>query len=470
MSYCSESSSTHQPLDTGTKTMMKRMLFAPMKDNNSEILAAECADVRAALANLIAICLLTWRDNRTVFKAIIRLWGGLLEVGIVVDCTSDQTDELEKIFSNVVLGGFQLESYSTLADGQVDREPTHGTSFNGQKQQRIDITADALYNEKQENLRVWLLKFLISKKPVPEWPRSSMFKRRLITADQASVFMEMMSDHNSSDLAPQRQEMSVENVSSGLVPQGQKASDYDNSDPVAQRQNLLRLEAVRILLPTTDTSLFHLSDGRGKRHFLYGLLKEEVYVAARRDSDQKSTKALLEGYSSLVINFKLDCQKKQEALQCLQQRQNKAQDLKTKTSANSDLKLSRTMQKYEHVGSKNKIARGIDDKGRMTKCHYTEQSIRGESVASIYLEYVKEARSCVQDLASGEIWWRGDVMVEVMVRLVAVFEWVAAGCDDNDDEWLRGGDVAWHGENSVVWLWCRGWCGSKVVAAVVCWR
>ncbi|GJR95254.1 retrovirus-related pol polyprotein from transposon TNT 1-94 [Tanacetum coccineum] len=32
----------------------------------------------------------------------------------------------------------------------------------------------------------------------------------------------MMSDHNSSDLAPQRQEMSVENVSSGLVPQGQK--------------------------------------------------------------------------------------------------------------------------------------------------------------------------------------------------------------------------------------------------------
>ncbi|GJV82150.1 retrovirus-related pol polyprotein from transposon TNT 1-94 [Tanacetum coccineum] len=35
-----------------------------------------------------------------------------------------------------------------------------------------------------------------------------------------------------SDLSPQRQEMSVENVSSGLVPQGQKASNYDNSDPV----------------------------------------------------------------------------------------------------------------------------------------------------------------------------------------------------------------------------------------------
>ncbi|GKB83502.1 hypothetical protein Tco_0950397 [Tanacetum coccineum] len=44
---------------------------------------------------------------------------------------------------------------------------------------------------------------------------------------------------SSSDLAPQRQEMSVENVSSGLVPQGQKASDYDNSDPVPPRQNVV---------------------------------------------------------------------------------------------------------------------------------------------------------------------------------------------------------------------------------------
>ncbi|GKF44894.1 hypothetical protein Tco_0131446 [Tanacetum coccineum] len=51
--------------------------------------------------------------------------------------------------------------------------------------------------------------------------------KEFLTNEQA-----MMSDHNSSDLAPQRQEISVENVSSGLVPQGQNASDYDNSDPV----------------------------------------------------------------------------------------------------------------------------------------------------------------------------------------------------------------------------------------------
>ncbi|GKG12551.1 hypothetical protein Tco_0346788, partial [Tanacetum coccineum] len=44
---------------------------------------------------------------------------------------------------------------------------------------------------------------------------------------------------SSLDLAPQRQEMFVGNVSSGLVPQGQKASDYNNSDPVPLRQNVV---------------------------------------------------------------------------------------------------------------------------------------------------------------------------------------------------------------------------------------
>ncbi|GJQ94678.1 hypothetical protein Tco_0005817 [Tanacetum coccineum] len=70
---------------------------------------------------------------------------------------------------------------------------------------------------------------------------------------QASVFMSMMSDHNSSDLAPQRQEMSVENVSSGLVPQGQKASDYDNSDPVPPRQNVV---------PTAEKTVSFTNTGR----------------------------------------------------------------------------------------------------------------------------------------------------------------------------------------------------------------
>ncbi|GJY82740.1 hypothetical protein Tco_0496116 [Tanacetum coccineum] len=62
------------------------------------------------------------------------------------------------------------------------------------------------------------------------WPRSSMFKRRLIAADQASVFMAMMSvhissglvlhqmtsDHNRSELGIQ--DHSNEQSSSKLVP------------------------------------------------------------------------------------------------------------------------------------------------------------------------------------------------------------------------------------------------------------
>ncbi|GJT69090.1 hypothetical protein Tco_1028376 [Tanacetum coccineum] len=73
-----------------------------------------------------------------------------------------------------------------------------------------------------------------------------------------------MSDHNSSDLAPQRQEMSVENVSSGLVPQGQKASDYDNSDPVPPRQNVVPSAE------KTDSSQQGLE-------FLFSPLLEEYY-------------------------------------------------------------------------------------------------------------------------------------------------------------------------------------------------
>ncbi|GJU22915.1 retrovirus-related pol polyprotein from transposon TNT 1-94 [Tanacetum coccineum] len=78
------------------------------------------------------------------------------------------------------------------------------------------------------------------------------------------VIKEMMSDHNSSDLAPQRQEMSVENVSSGLVPQGQKASDYVNSGPVPPRQNVVPIAE------KTDSSQQGLE-------FLFSPLLKEYY-------------------------------------------------------------------------------------------------------------------------------------------------------------------------------------------------
>ncbi|GJY87899.1 hypothetical protein Tco_0502527 [Tanacetum coccineum] len=94
-----------------------------------------------------------------------------------------------RIFSNVRLRWVPTGKLFNSCTGKVDSEPMHGSivdiphihackqtlglsagkSFNGQKQQRIDLNEDALYNAKQENLRVWLLKMLISKKPVPEW-------------------------------------------------------------------------------------------------------------------------------------------------------------------------------------------------------------------------------------------------------------------------------------------------------------
>ncbi|GJV54013.1 hypothetical protein Tco_1449754 [Tanacetum coccineum] len=85
----------------------------------------------------------------------------------------------------------------------------------------------------------------------------------------------MMSDHNSSDLAPQRQEMSVENVSSGLVPQGQKASDYDNSDPVPPRQNVVPSAE------KTDSSHQGLE-------FLFSPLLEEYYNPTHDQAEENN--------------------------------------------------------------------------------------------------------------------------------------------------------------------------------------
>ncbi|GJT72054.1 retrovirus-related pol polyprotein from transposon TNT 1-94 [Tanacetum coccineum] len=86
---------------------------------------------------------------------------------------------------------------------------------------------------------------------------------------------EMMSDHNSSDLAPQRQEMSVENVSSGLVPQGQKASNYDNSDPVPPRQNVV---------PTTEKT----DSSQQELEFTIIPLIEEYYTPAHGHAEENN--------------------------------------------------------------------------------------------------------------------------------------------------------------------------------------
>nr|GEY99678.1 retrovirus-related Pol polyprotein from transposon TNT 1-94 [Tanacetum cinerariifolium] len=84
-------------------------------------------------------------------------------------------------------------------------------------------------------------------------------------------------------------EMSVANVTSGLVPQRQKASDYDNSDPgYVQEEGIdfeesftpvAQLEAVRIFVAYAAHKSFPIYQMDIKTTFLNGSLKEEVYVA-----------------------------------------------------------------------------------------------------------------------------------------------------------------------------------------------
>ncbi|GKA39140.1 hypothetical protein Tco_0731691 [Tanacetum coccineum] len=95
-----------------------------------------------------------------------------------------------RIFSNVRLRWVPTGKLLNSCTGKVNSEPTHGSivdiphihackqtlglsagkSFNGQKQTKNYLNAEDKYNNaKQENLRVWLQKMLISKKPVPEW-------------------------------------------------------------------------------------------------------------------------------------------------------------------------------------------------------------------------------------------------------------------------------------------------------------
>ncbi|GKE94461.1 hypothetical protein Tco_1579316, partial [Tanacetum coccineum] len=96
-----------------------------------------------------------------------------------------------------------------------------------------------------------------------------------ITLQAPFLNVQMMSDHNSSDLAPQRQEMSIENVSSGLVPQGQKASDYDNSDPVPPRQNVV---------PTAEKT----DSSQQGLEFLFSPLLEEYYNPAHGHAEDNN--------------------------------------------------------------------------------------------------------------------------------------------------------------------------------------
>ncbi|GKB32539.1 hypothetical protein Tco_0871940, partial [Tanacetum coccineum] len=136
------------------------------------------------------------------------------------------------------------EAHRSILQRKVESEPLNGSNADipnqCESEQALNVSAGTL------------LSIGTSFNPIEEGLRAPFLN------------VQMMSDHNSSDLAPQRQEMYVENVSSGLVPQGHKASDYDNSDPVPPRQNVV---------PTTEKT----DSSQQGLEFLFSPLLEEYY-------------------------------------------------------------------------------------------------------------------------------------------------------------------------------------------------
>ncbi|GJW48006.1 hypothetical protein Tco_0079652 [Tanacetum coccineum] len=101
---------------------------------------------------------LRWKPTGRIFKIVGLRW---IPTGKSFDsCTGKVDSELTN--------GSNADIPNIHACKQT-LDLSAGTSLNGQKKQRIDLNACALYNVKQENLRVWLLKKLISLKPVPQW-------------------------------------------------------------------------------------------------------------------------------------------------------------------------------------------------------------------------------------------------------------------------------------------------------------
>ncbi|GKE77455.1 hypothetical protein Tco_1543575 [Tanacetum coccineum] len=101
---------------------------------------------------------LRWKPTGRIFKIVGLRWVPMRK--ILASCTSK--DDSEPIHGSNI-------DISKIHECKQTLDLSACTSLNGQKQQRIDLSAGALYNVKQENLRVWLLKKLISQKPVSQW-------------------------------------------------------------------------------------------------------------------------------------------------------------------------------------------------------------------------------------------------------------------------------------------------------------
>ncbi|GJX98571.1 hypothetical protein Tco_0355590 [Tanacetum coccineum] len=134
---------------------------------------------------------LRWKPTGRIFKSVGLRW---VPTGkILASCTSKDDSEPTHGSNIDIPNIYECKQTFDLSTG---------TSLTGQQKQRIDFSAGTSFNVKQENLRVWLLKKLISQNQCHNG----------FTNDEIAMTFE----HNSSSLKPQCQ-MMFEQIGSSLA-------------------------------------------------------------------------------------------------------------------------------------------------------------------------------------------------------------------------------------------------------------
>ncbi|GJY33276.1 hypothetical protein Tco_0417745 [Tanacetum coccineum] len=98
---------------------------------------------------------LSWKPRGRIFKSVGLRW---IPIGKLFDSCTSKVDSEPTHGSNVDIPNIH-ESKQTI-------DLSVGTSINVQKEQSLDLSAGTLFNVNKENIRVWLLKKLISQKPL----------------------------------------------------------------------------------------------------------------------------------------------------------------------------------------------------------------------------------------------------------------------------------------------------------------
>ncbi|GKB89040.1 hypothetical protein Tco_0961312 [Tanacetum coccineum] len=101
---------------------------------------------------------LMWKPTGRIFKSVGHRW---IPTGKLFDSCISKADSEPTHGSNVDI--------SKIHECKQTLDLSAGTSINVQKEQSIDLSASTSYTVNKENLRVWLLKKLISQKPVLKW-------------------------------------------------------------------------------------------------------------------------------------------------------------------------------------------------------------------------------------------------------------------------------------------------------------